>query len=675
MSTLLERFISRERNEPPDIDIDFEHERRELVLQYLYDKYGRERAALTAVVISYRPKSALKDVGKALGFELSLLEKLNDNFPWWEEEIDPQRLAEVGIDITDLAVQQLIALVQEILDMPRHMSQHPGGMVLSNGPLTRLVPVENASMEARTIIQWDKDDIDAVGLMKVDVLGLGMLTAIRKTLSLVSQTKGYDFVMQDIPAEDPETYDMICRAETIGVFQIESPAQQAMLPRMLPRKFYDLVVEVAIVRPGPIQGGAVHPFLKRRQGFEPVTIPNEALLPALERTLGVPIFQEQVMQIAMIGAGYTGGQADGLRRDMAAWRRKDGLKKHYLKITEGMTTRGYDPEFAESVFRQIEGFGEYGFPESHAASFALLVYASAWLKCHHPMEFFAAMVNSMPLGCYSVSELMQDARRNDVVVLPVDVMYSDWECVLEPCPSGTAVRLGMNIIKGLQLESAEAVCAARRDLPFHNTQDLARRSGLNQQQLTVLASADALASLSGHRRQQVWTASALKAMPPLLKDAPVHEDYLELPPAPEGEEVVFDYDTLRLTLRSHPLKLLRPDFLAMPNRKLLTSAQLQDVPDGREVQIVGIVTARQRPGTAKGVMFISLEDEEGKVRLIVYPAIAEKPHLRPVVLHAHLMAVKGRWQREGGVCNVIAKHVEDWTPMLGGLATKSRDFK
>lgn len=675
MSTLLERFISRERNEPPDIDIDFEHERRELVLQYLYDKYGRERAALTAVVISYRPKSALKDVGKALGFPLSLLEKLNDNLPWWEEEVEPQRLAEVGIEVNDLAVQQLIALVQEILDMPRHMSQHPGGMVLSNGPLTRLVPVENASMEARTVIQWDKDDIDAVGLMKVDVLGLGMLTAIRKTLSLVSQTKGYDFVMQDIPAEDPETYDMICRAETIGVFQIESPAQQAMLPRMLPRKFYDLVVEVAIVRPGPIQGGAVHPFLKRRQGFEPVTIPNEALLPALERTLGVPIFQEQVMQIAMIGAGYTGGEADGLRRDMAAWRRKDGLKKHYRKITEGMAARGYDPEFAESVFRQIEGFGEYGFPESHAASFALLVYASAWLKCHHPMEFFAAMVNSMPLGCYSVSELMQDARRNDVVVLPVDVMHSDWECLLEPCPSGTAVRLGMNIIKGLQLESAEAVCAARRNMPFRNTQDLARRSGLNQQQLTVLASADALASLSGHRRQQVWTASALKAMPPLLKDAPVHEDYLELPPAPEGEEVVFDYDTLRLTLRSHPLKLLRPDFLAMPNRKLLTSAQLQDVPDGREVQIVGIVTARQRPGTAKGVMFISLEDEEGKVRLIVYPAIAEKPHLRPVVLGAHLMAVKGRWQREGGVCNVIAKHVEDWTPMLGGLATKSRDFR
>ncbi|MBI3346951.1 MAG: error-prone DNA polymerase [Burkholderiales bacterium] len=675
LSTLLERFISRERDEPPDIDIDFEHQRREEVIQYLYTKYGRERAALTAVVISYRIKSALKDVGKALGFELSLLQKLNDNFPWWEEEVEPQRLLEVDIDVNDLGVKQLVGLVRQILNMPRHMSQHPGGFVLSNGPLTRLVPVENASMEDRTIIQWDKDDIDAVGLMKVDVLGLGMLSAIRRALRMVSQTKGYEFVMQDIPAEDPETYEMICRAETTGVFQIESPAQMAMLPRMLPETYYDLVIEVAIVRPGPIHGGMVHPFLRRRQGLEPATIPSEELLPALERTLGVPIFQEQVMQIAMIAAGYTGGEADGLRRDMAAWKRKGGLKKHYKKITEGMAARGYDPDFAESVFRQIEGFSEYGFPESHAASFALLVYASCWLKCHHPMEFFAAMVNSQPLGCYSTSELLQDARRNGVVVLPVDVMYSDGECVLEPCASGTAVRLGMNIVKGLQRESAEAICTARNDAPFQNTEDLARRSGLNQQQLTVLASGDALASLSGHRRQQVWTASALRAVPPLLKDAPVHEDYLELPQAPEGEEVVFDYSALRLTLRSHPLALLRPELLAMPNRKLLTSTQLLDIPDGREVQTVGLVTMRQRPETAKGIIFISLEDEEGKVRLIVYPSISEKKHLRPVVLGSRLMVVKGRWQREGNVCNIIAKHMEDWTSLLGGLSTKSRDFR
>ncbi len=675
LSTLLERFISRERDEPPDIDIDFEHERREEVIQYLYEKYGRARAALTAVVISYRIKSALKDVGKALGFELELLQRLNDNFPWWENEVDPQRLREVGIDVEDLGVQQLIALVRQILNMPRHMSQHPGGFVLSNGPLTRLVPVENASMEDRTIIQWDKDDIDAVGLMKVDVLGLGMLTAIRKTLNLVSQTKGYEFLLQDIPPEDPQTYDMICRAETIGVFQIESRAQRASLPRMQPRCFYDLVVEVAIVRPGPIQGGMVHPYLNRRQGLESVVIPSEELRPALERTLGVPIFQEQVMQIAMIAAGYTGGEADGLRRDMAAWKRKGGLQKHYDKITKGMADRGYDAAFAESIFKQIQGFSEYGFPESHAASFALLVYASCWLKCHHPMEFFAAMVNAQPLGFYSTSQLLQDAQRNGVTVLPPDVLHSDWECTLEPHDGSTAVRLGLKIIKGLQQASVEALCRVRATQLFTSAEDLARRAGLNRQQMTVLASADALASLSGHRRQQVWTASALRSTPPLLRDAPVHEDYLELPQAPEGEEVAFDYASLRMTLRSHPLLLLRPTLQALPNRRLLTSRQLMDVPDGTEVQTVGLVTTRQRPETANGVIFVSLEDEEGEIQLIIYSVIAEKPHLRPVVLGARLMAVKGRWQRQGTVCNIIAKHLEDLTPMLGELPTKSRDFK
>ena len=434
LSTLFERFISRERNEPPDIDIDFEHQRREEVIQYLYTKYGRARAALTAVVISYRIKSALKDVGKALGFELPLLQALADNFPWWEgqEDVNPLRLKEVGIDVDDLAVKQLIALVKQILNMPRHMSQHPGGFVLSNGPITRLVPVENASMADRTIIQWDKDDLDAVGLMKVDVLGLGMLSAIRRTLDFVSQTRGYEFSMQDIPAEDPETYKMITFADTIGVFQVESRAQRSMSTRLQPMTFYDLVVQVAIVRPGPIHGGMVHPYLNRRDGTEPIVIPSEELRAALERTLGVPIFQEQVMQIAMIAAGYTGGEADGLRRDMAAWKRKGGLKKHYEKITQGMAKRGYDPSFAESIFKQIEGFSEYGFPESHAASFALLVYASCWLKCHHPMEFFAAMMNAQPLGFYSTSQLLQDAQRKNVIVLPPDVMYSDWFCTLEP---------------------------------------------------------------------------------------------------------------------------------------------------------------------------------------------------------------------------------------------------
>jgi error-prone DNA polymerase len=677
LSTLFERFISRERNEPPDIDIDFEHQRREEVIQYLYSRYGRERAALTAVVISYRVKSALKDVGKALGFELDLLQSLADNFPWWEgqEDINPQRLMEVGIDINDLAVKQLIALVKQILNMPRHMSQHPGGFVLSNGPITRLVPVENASMVDRTIIQWDKDDLDAVGLMKVDVLGLGMLTAIRKALNFVSQTKGYDFELQDIPAEDPATYEMICKGETIGVFQIESRAQRSMVPRLQPRCFYDLVIEVAIVRPGPIQGDMVHPYLRRRQGREPATLPSKDLEAALGRTLGVPLFQEQVMQVAMIAAGYTGGEADGLRRDMAAWKRKGGLKKHYDKITQGMAARGYDPSFAQQIFKQIEGFSSYGFPESHAASFALLVYASCWLKCHHPMEFFAAMVNAQPLGFYSTSQLMQDAQRNGVEILPPDVMYSDWECVLEPCEQGMAVRLGLKIIKGLQEESAAAICAARREMLFESAEDLSRRAGLSQQQMTVLASGDALASLSGHRRQQVWTASALRSTPPLLKDAPVHEDYLELPPAPEGEEVTFDYDSLRLTLRSHPLALLRPQLQEVQHLKLLTSRQLQDIPDRREVHTCGIVTTKQQPETANGVIFISLEDEEGEIQVIVYKGIWEKPHQRPVVLHSRLLAVKGRWQREDGVCNVVAGHLEDLTPMLGGLATSSRDFR
>lgn len=678
LSTLFERFISRERNEPPDIDIDFEHQRREEVIQYLYKKYGRERAALTAVVISYRVKSALKDVGKALGFELPLLQALADNFPWWEgaEDVNPQRLREVGIDVNDLAVKQLIALVQQILNMPRHMSQHPGGFVLSNGPITRLVPVENASMVDRTIIQWDKDDIDAVNLMKVDVLGLGMLSAIRRALDFVSQMKGFEFSMQDIPAEDPETYEMITFADTIGVFQVESRAQRSMSPRLKPKTFYDLVIEVAIVRPGPIHGGMVHPYLNRRDGTEPIIIPSEELRPALERTLGVPIFQEQVMQIAMIAAGYTGGEADGLRRDMAAWKRKGGLKKHYEKITQGMAARGYDPSFAESIFKQIEGFSEYGFPESHAASFALLVYASCWLKCHHPMEFFAAMMNAQPLGFYSTSQLFQDARRKGVIVLAPDVMYSDWFCTLEPHGDGTAVRLGLKIIKGLKLESAESLCTARAERPFDNAEDLASRSGLNQQQMTVLAAGDALISLSGHRRQQVWKASAMQKAPPLFKGVPVPESYLELEQAPELEEVIFDHASLRLTTRTHLLKLLRPELEPLvPGFRLLKSGDLRDVPDGREVHTCGFITNRQHPESAKGVMFVSLEDEEGEIELVIHPGVSEQPHIRPLLLTGKMVAVKGRMQRKHGVGNILAKHFQDLGSMLKGVRIQSRDFR
>ena len=670
MSVLFERFISRERNEPPDIDIDFEHERREEVIQYLYSKYGRDRAALTAVVISYRSKSALRDVGKALGFELEALDALCGSLQWWDgSDIEVERLLESGLDPDDLAVRQLLDLSQQLMGFPRHLSQHPGGFVLTNGPLTRMVPVTNARMENRTVIEWDKDDIDALGLLKVDVLGLGMLTAIRKTLNFVSQQCGYDFGLADIPAEDPTTYEMISRSDTVGVFQIESRAQRSMLPRMKPKCFYDLVIEVAIVRPGPIQGDMVHPYLRRRQGLEPVVYPSQELREALGRTLGVPLFQEQVMQVAMVAAGYSGGEADRLRRDMAAWKRKGGLQKHYSKIVDGMTSRGYEKTFAEAIFNQIKGFSEYGFPESHAASFALLVYASCWIKCHHPTEFLAGMLNAQPLGFYSPSQLVQDAKRHGVTVLPPDVMFSDSDCTLEAHEGKTAVRLGLRLVKGLPAEAANAIMRSRSEQVFDNAEDLARRAGLNQQQMTQLASGDALASLSGHRRQQVWDAAAQRSTPPLLRDAPVQEDYLELPPAPEGEEIIFDYASLGLTLRRHPLALLRDRLKALG---WMSSSQLHDLPNGRPVKGCGIVTVKQRPETAKGTMFISLEDEDGDIQVIVRREIWERQ--RVVALNAKLLAVKGTWQREGEVRNIVAGYLEDLTPLLGELKTASRDF-
>nr|WP_297353551.1 error-prone DNA polymerase [uncultured Caldimonas sp.] len=670
MSVLFERFISKERNEPPDIDVDFEHERREEVIQYLYNKYGRDRAALTATVISYRPKSAIRDVGKALGFDLETVDRLAKGHMWFDgRKVMPERLQEAGLSVDDLAVQQLLTLTDQLIGFPRHLSQHVGGFVLTKGPLKRMVPIENASMEDRTVIEWDKDDLDALGLLKVDVLALGMLTAIRKSLEFIGRRKGYQFEMQDIPAEDRKTYDMICKADTVGVFQIESRAQQGMLPRMQPRCFYDLVIEVAIVRPGPIQGGMVHPYLNRRQGKEPVTYPSEALKEALGRTLGVPVFQEQVMQIAILAAGFTPGEADGLRRSMAAWKRKGGLDKYYSKIVGGMTDRGYAKEFAEQIFQQIHGFSEYGFPESHAASFALLVYASCWIKCHHPAEFLAAMLNSQPLGFYTASQLVQDAKRHGVEVRPVDVMASEWDCTLEGLPHPPAVRLGMRQIKGLREESAQRIVEARQEAPFDGAEDLARRAELNQQEMTLLAAADALMSLSGHRRQQVWDAAAQRATPKLLKDAPVNEDYLELPEAPEGEEIVWDYASTGLTLRRHPLALLRP---LLRQRTLMSAQELHDLPNGRLVRACGIVTLRQQPDTANGTIFVSLEDETGTVQVICWKRIRERQ--RAELLHSRLLAVYGTWQREGEVRNLIAGRLEDLTPLLGRLNTESRDF-
>lgn len=677
-SVLFERFISRERNEPPDIDVDFEHQRREEVIQYLYSKYGRERAALTAVVVTYRPRSAIRDVGKALGMDADLIDRLAKSHQWWDgRQIMTERLAECGLDPGSRPVQLLMELTGQLIGFPRHLGQHSGGFVLTGDRLTSSVPVIQAAMEGRTIIEWDKDDIDALGLLKVDVLALGMLSAIRRTLDLISQCRGETFAMQDIPAEDPATYDMICAADTVGVFQIESRAQQSMLPRLQPRCFYDLVVEVAIVRPGPIQGGMVHPYLQRREqarlGLD-WDCPSDALRPALERTLGVPIFQEQVMQIAILAAGFSPGEADALRRAMAAWRRKGGVDKFYHRVVDGMVSRGYTPEFAEAIFRQIEGFGEYGFPESHAASFALLVYVSCWMKCHEPACFLTAMLNSQPMGFYGPSQLIQDARRHGVEVRSVDVMDSDWDCTLEQATdqdrAEPGVRLGLRLVSGLAETSAQRIVQARRDAPFISTEDLALRARLDAKDLRVLASGDALRSLSGHRRQQVWEAAALHVAPPLLKDAPVDEEFLELAAAAEGEEVVFDYASLGFTLRSHPVALLRN---WLRRHRLSGSDELHDLPNGRLVRACGLVTMRQQPETAKGTVFVTLEDEAGTVNVIVWKDLREK--LRKPLLESRLLAVYGVWQREGEVRHLVARHLVDLSRLLGRLGVGSRDFR
>jgi error-prone DNA polymerase len=719
---LFERFISKERNEPPDIDVDFEHERREEVIQYLYNKYGRDRAALTATVITYRTRSALRDVGKALGFELDLIERVAHNHQWWDGQgIKPERLIELGLDPADVRICQWQELSHTLIGFPRHLSQHTGGFVIARDALCRMVPIENASMPERSVIQWDKDDLDALGLLKVDVLALGMLTALRKTLDFIGARRGRDFEMQNIPREDPATYDMVCAADTIGVFQIESRAQMSMLPRLRPRCFYDLVIEVALVRPGPIQGGMVHPYLQRReqQRIKPglITAPPR-LEAALARTLGIPIFQEQVMQVVVLAAGFTPGEADELRRSMAAWKRKGGVHKFYDRVINGMTARGYTRDFAEQIFKQIEGFGSYGFPESHAASFAILVYASAWVKCHEPAAFLAGLLNAQPLGFYSPSQLVQDAARHGVTVRPPDVLYSGWDCSLDealaqgeveamahteirtapqvhtpvheaaapsgshcvrmtplsgtpalPAPSQPAVRLGMRLIAGLSRDTAQRIVQARQGAPFTSVDDLARRANLDQSELRALASADALMSLSGHRRQQVWEASALHRAPALLRDAPVDEDWLDLPDAPEGEEIVFDYASLGLTLRRHPLALLRPRLAA---DRLSTAEQLRGYPNGRLARACGIVTVRQQPGTASGVVFVTLEDETGTVNVIVWAALKERQ--RKELVHARLMAVYGVWQRQGEVCHLIAQHLRDLTPLLGRLGTSSRDF-
>ncbi|MFY2845128.1 error-prone DNA polymerase [Achromobacter ruhlandii] len=687
-NNLFERFISKERNEPPDIDVDFEHQRREEVIQYIYRKYGRQRAALTAVVISYRPRSVLRDTGRALGVDPGVIDAVARAHQWWDSKQEMLRtLGACGLDPESQVARQWAALAQTLMGFPRHLSQHPGGFVISRGKLSRLVPIENAAMADRSVVQWDKDDLDALKLLKVDVLALGMLSALRRTLELAGQRRGQPLRLQDIPEGDAPTYDMICEADTIGVFQIESRAQMTMLPRLRPREYYDLVVQVAIVRPGPIQGGMVHPYLRRRQGKEKESYPSEKVRGVLSRTMGVPIFQEQVMQIAVVAAGFSPGDADQLRRSMAAWRRKGGVDKYRVKLVGGLLAHGYTLDFAQALFRQIEGFGEYGFPESHAASFALLAYASSWLKRHEPEAFLAALLNSQPMGFYAPAQLVQDARRHGVRVLPVDVTVSGWDAALEPAPADApprrphphapspdeirpAVRLGLSLIQGLHQDSARRIEAARAEAPFTSTGDLARRAALTRHDLNALAAGDALRTLAGHRRQASWEAAASVHSRDLLRDAAIHETEMPQLTAPtENQTVAADYRSVGLTLRRHPVELLRPQLAA---RNFQPASVLNGYPDKRVARACGIVTVRQRPQTSKGVIFVTLEDETGPVNVVVRPELIERQ--RRELLGATLLGVYGSWQSVDGVRHLIAQRLVDLSELLGGLSTPSRNF-
>ncbi len=708
---LFERFVSRERNEPPDIDIDFEHERREEVLQYLYEKYGRDRAALVAEVITYRRRSAVRDVGKALGLSLDRLDRLAKALDPGDEEHLTARLSEAGLDPDSDQAKLLVRLARELMGFPRHLSQHVGGMVISQGPLCEMVPIENAAMPGRTVIEWDKDDLDALGILKIDCLCLGMLTAIRKCFQLVAQHHGADWTLATIPAEDPVVYDQICDADTVGVFQIESRAQMAMLPRLQPRSFYDLVIEISIIRPGPIQGGMVHPYLRRRTGEEPITYPDPAVEQVLKKTLGVPLFQEQVMRLAMVAAGFTPGEADQLRRAMGAWRRQGVIEKFRSKLRDGMLARGLPEEFAERLFEQIRGFGEYGFPESHAASFALLAYASAWLHCYYPAAFAAALLNSQPMGFYAPAQLVSDARHHGVTVLPVDVNHSGWDCTLlisarptilpPPLPGrvggmesmqdstphphsppqggresiveGTgepALRLGFRLIKGLPEAAAQALTAARGEQAFRAVGELARRTGVPRHLLARLAAADAFRSLGLDRREALWRVLSLGEAMPLFAGLEEEEDLPSLAPLTRPAEVVADYDSIGLSLRAHPVSLVRSDLEA---RRVWTAAAVNGADDKTLVQVAGLVLMRQRPGTAKGTVFVTLEDETGTVNLVVWPQVWER--YRRIASEAVALLAAGTAQRSGRVVHVIVRSLENVVRFLQSVASRSRDFR
>lgn len=671
MEVLVERFISKERDEPPDIDVDFEHDRREEVIQYIYGKYSRERAALAATVIRYRARSAIRDLGKALGLEEARIAALAGSMRWWNScKADPGRVREAGLDPNNSKVRQLLELATALIGFPRHLSQHVGGFIISQGPLTRLVPIENAAMPERSVIQWDKDDLEELGLLKVDVLGLGMLSAIRRSFELIENFYGRTLSMSTLPAEDPAVYDMICKGDTMGVFQIESRAQMAMLPRLKPRCYYDLVIEVAIIRPGPIQGDMVHPYLRRRNGEELVTYPSPEVEAVLERTLGVPIFQEQVMKLAVVAAGFTPGEADQLRRAMAAWRRRGGLEFFEQRLISGMRERGYANEFAQRIFNQIKGFGEYGFPESHAASFALLVYVSAWLKCHEPGVFCCALLNSQPMGFYAPAQLIRSAREHGVEVRAVDVNESDWDSTLESAEgSAPAVRLGLRMIKGLSENGGACLLAARRHSLFTDIQSLSEQTGLSSTDLDALAAAGALGSLARHRHRAAWDVAGVEKPTPLLPQMRIVEALPMLRVPTEGENITADYCHLGLSLGRHPLALLRPRFNSMG---LMTAAEVTRCEPGKMVVTAGLVITRQRPSSASGVVFVTIEDETGYLNLIVWERVGERQ--RAELLGAALLGLEGKVQKEGEVLHVVVERLHDYSALLGSLRTCSRDF-
>jgi error-prone DNA polymerase len=677
-SLLFERFISRERNEPPDIDIDFEHERREEVLQYVYNKYGRNRAALAATVIMYRPRSALRDLGKVFGLTPEESGRLAKVMQWWDGSATiPERVREAGFDADSPWLRRLLPLAAALTSFPgfpRHLSQHVGGFVIAQGLLEELVPIENAAMPERTVVQWDKDDLNDLGLLKVDLLALGMLTALKRAFALVNDYRGTSYTLGELPAEDPKVYDMVCRADTIGVFQIESRAQMAMLPRLKPRCYYDLVIEVAIVRPGPIQGDMVHPYLRRRSGAEPVEYPGEEVRAVLHRTLGVPLFQEQVMQIAIVAAGFSPGEADALRRAMGAWKRTGGLDPFRERLLEGMRAKGYSQDFAQRIYQQMLGFGEYGFPESHSLSFALLVYDSAWLKCYEPAAFTCALLNSQPMGFYAPAQLVRDARAHGVEVRAVDACVSAWDATLERRADGEpALRLGLRLVKSLSQAGAERLIAARSVRPFASVEDLAVRAMLDRGDLEALAAAGALAALSGNRHLAFWEVAGTERPLPLAPADTLPASALEGRPlltAPtEGQAIAADYASLGLTLGRHPLALLRERLRAAA---LVSAAQLIAAGNGARVRTAGIVLMRQRPATASGVTFLTLEDESGQVNVIVWERVGREQ--RRALLESRLLEVHGELQHQEGVTHLIAHRLIDLSWLLGELTTRSRDF-